>query len=128
MNILTIPGNVNNAKSYPFWAEFLALVPEHKVKEIKSILSEKEIIDLINWCDVYITIDSFVPHLVAYHKLNKKGVVIFGKSDPLIFGYPANINLLKDRKNLRPDQFRWWNDQVWCPNDFVSPEEIVKVL
>lgn len=105
----------------------MKLIPEHEVKEIKGILPEPEIIDLVNWCDVWITIDSFLPHLCQYHNL-KKGIVLWGKSDPTIFGYKSNINLLKDRKRLRPDQFRWWNDVKHSNEDWVLPEEILKVL
>lgn len=127
MKILISRGNLQNAKSYPFWEEFLALIPEHEVKEIKGILSEKEIIDLINWSNIWVSVDSFIPHLCAYHHL-KRGIVIWGKSNPNIFGYKNNINLLKDPKNLRPDQFRWWNDQKHDPEDFVSADVLVTTL
>ena len=127
MKILINRGNLQNAKSYPYWEEFLVLAKEHEIKEIKGILSEKEIIDLVNWCDIWITIDTFLPHLCAYNKL-KKGIVIWGKSDPLLFGYPQNINLLKDRKYLRPDQFTFWTGVKNEPGSFVSADDLYKSL
>lgn len=127
MKILINRGNLENAKSYPYWEEFLALAKDHEIKEIKGILPEQEIIDLVNWCDVWITIDSFLQHLCHYHKL-KSGIVIWGKSDPKIFGYDYNKNLLKDRKKLRLDQFRWWKDIKLDKDDFVSADDLYKSL
>ncbi len=131
MKILIVRGNKQNTKSYPYWEELILLLKDHEIKEIKEILPEQEIIDLVNWSDVWITIDSFLPHLCAYHKL-KRGIVIWGKSDPLLFGYPHNINLLKDKKYLRKMQFRdWvspWNDVEWNKEAFVSPETILEAL
>jgi len=133
MKILVVPGNTINAKSYPFWEEFYELAKSHEVKKIEGILPEQQIIDEINSCDVWISIDSFIQHLVAYHKL-KPGIVIWGKSDPKIFGYPSNANLLKSRKHLRSQQFMWWAnpDGSWKepsnPSSFVSPEEVLKTI
>ncbi len=131
MHILIIRGNNQNCKSYPYWEELLLLLKDHEVKEIKGILSEQEIIDLINWSDVWINIDSFVQHLAAYHKL-KKGIVLWGKSDPKLFGYPHNINLLKDKKYLRQNQYRdWvspWNDVEQNLDMWVSPETVLDAL
>lgn len=127
MKILIVPGNVHNAKSYPYWDELLELIKDHEIRKIQGILTEQEIIDLVNWCDIFISIDSFLPHLAHYHKL-KRGVVIWGKSDPKIFGYEENINLIKDINHLRSEQFKWWIDEPHDPKVFVSPEEIVKWL
>jgi len=127
MKILIVPGNVQNAKSYPYWDSLLSLLKDHEIRKIEGILKEQEIIDAINWCDTWISIDSFVQHLVTYHHL-KPGIVLWGKSDPLIFGYPTNINLLKDRKYLREDQFKWWKDEPIDIDVFVQPEEIIKRL
>lgn len=127
MKILIVPGNVQNAKSYPHWEQFLVLVRDHEVKRIEGMLKEREIIDLVNWCDVWVSIDSFLPHLVAYHKL-KRGVVVWGKSDPLIFGYPTNVNLLKGREHLRAGQFRHWSEEPYNPSVFVSPETVFQMV
>ena len=120
MKILICPGNVQTAKSYPHWDRFLALARDHEIKKIEGMMEEEAIIDLVNWCDVWISIDTFLPHLIKWHKL-KPGIVIWGKSDPLIFGYSTNTNLLKDRKYLRTEQFRWWFDEKHDPEVFVSP-------
>ena len=127
MRILIVPGNNKNAKSYPHWDRLLELLGDHEIKKIEGILKEQEIIDWVNWCEVWISIDSFLQHLVSHYKL-KRGIVIWGKSDPEIFGYKTNINLLKDRKCLRAEQFKWWKDEPIDPDVFVPPEMIVEAL
>lgn len=129
MKIFVLPGNITTPKSYPHWDKFIALARAngHEVLKIRGTLEESSIIELINWCDVWISIDSFLQHLVHYREL-KRGIVLWGTSDPLIFGYPANINLLKDRKYLRPQQFKWWREDPYTPEAFVSPEEVLQAL
>ena len=124
MKILVVPGNVHTAKSYPHWDRFLELLRGHEVTTISGTIPLEQVIGLVNWCDVWVSIDSFLQHLVAYYKL-KPGVVIWGLSDPLIFGHPENINLLKDRKYLRASQFHWWRDQPSVPDAFVEPEQVL---
>jgi hypothetical protein len=125
MKILICRGNTKNAKSYPYWDELIKLLGSHEIKEISGILPEKKIIELVNWCDIWISIDSFLQHLVAYHKL-KKGIVIWGLSDPELFGYKSNINLLKDRKYLRPgiEQYLFWKDVPINKEAFISAKEV----
>jgi hypothetical protein len=127
MKILMVPGNNHNAKSYPHWDEIIRSLSGHEIKKIEGLLKEQELIDLVNWCDVWVSIDSFLPHLAAYHHL-KRGIVLWGKSDPLIFGYKHNVNLLGGRSYLRAEQFRWWMDEPIDPNVFVGPEVVVKEI
>jgi hypothetical protein len=128
MKVLICRGNFETPKSYPHWEELLKLINDHvfEVKELKGIVPEATIIDMVNWCDVWITVDSFLPHLCAFKKL-KPGIVLWGKSDPNIFGYSHNVNLLKNRDNLRPgkEQFMWWKDVPYDKDIFVSPQEVV---
>ena len=127
MKILINRGNLQNAKSYPYWDELISLLKDDEVKEIKGIMPIKEIVELVNWCDVWLSIDSFLPHLCAYYKL-KTGIVIWGKSDPELFGYKHNNNILKSHENLRKDQFRWWKDVVWNKADFYPAETILSEI
>ena len=75
--------------------------------------------------DLFLTVDSFLPHFVYAEKLNKRGVVVFSQSSPAIFGHPENINLLKGEKYLRHFQFQSWADATYNADAFVSPEEVV---
>jgi hypothetical protein len=127
MKILICRGNRETPKSYPYWDELLALLKDHEIKEITGILSEQEIIDLVNWSDTYITVDSFLPHLCNEKKL-KPGVVIWGLSDPKLFGFPQNTNLLKGRMYLRPRQFLWWKDVPVNEDAFVKPEVVLEAI
>jgi ADP-heptose:LPS heptosyltransferase len=127
VKILVVPGNVHTAKSYPHWPQLLKLLEGHEVRKILGELPLSEIIEAVNWCDVWVSIDSFLQHLVAYYKL-KPGVVIWSKSNPAIFGYSTNINLLKDRKYLKPQQFKWWRDEPDDLDAFVAPEIIVQEI
>ena len=127
IKILIIPGNIQTPKAYPFWDRLLEMLKEHEVRKLEGMLKEQEIMDLINATDLWISIDSFVPHLVAYHKL-KPGIVLWAKSDPLIFGYPTNTNLLKDRKYLKAEQFRWWKDEPMDIDAHVDPEVILREI
>ena len=127
MKIVICRGNIRNAKSYPYWDELLVLLKDHEIKEIKGILPEQEIIDIVNESDLWISIDSFLPHLCNYKKL-KPGIVIWGLSDPVLFGFPQNINLLKGKMYLRPDQYGLWKDIKENPDAFVKPEVVLEAI
>ena len=128
-----------NAKNYPFWPELVKLLKQDGFNTIqigihgetdiganekRLNLSMGKLENLIKENSIVITVDSFIQHFCWY--LNKPAIVIWGKSDPEIFGHPENINLLKDRVNLRLDPFRWWED-VEASNDlsiWVDPQTI----
>lgn len=131
-----------NAKNYPHFSELIIrLLKEDKeiiqigiegeerfkgVKEFRKNLSLKEIENIIKECDYWISVDNFLPHLA--HHVKKPGVVIWGVSDPNIFGYPENLNILKDRKNLRQRQFDIWEIIAFNPSVFLSPDQIIKLI
>lgn len=85
-----------------------------------------QIIALLKRCDIWLSIDSFLQH--AAHSINKQGVVIWSVSDPEIFGYKENINLLKDRKYLRKNQFNIWFDEPYNEDAFVSYMDVLKEI
>lgn len=126
------------AKNYPFWREVITSLKEKgvttiqvsgkgeeqlNVDEVKENLPMEVLVNLIRRADSFISVDSFAPHFAYFYK--KYGVVIFSKSDPEIFGYTENINLLKDKKYLRRQQFEYWNGVKMEPESFVSPEIVV---
>lgn len=90
------------------------------VADFRFNMPYQEIEKLLGKCDTWVSVDSFLPH-VAYH-LKKPGIVIWSVSDPKIFGYPQNRNLLKDRKYLRKNQFDIWEAHSLVPDSFVEPE------
>ena len=130
--------NMPNPKTYPYWGEVVEELGENNfiqigvpnesliVKDFRVNLPLQEIRELIYKCDTWISVDSFLPHFA--HHLQKPGIVIFSLSDPLIFGYPENMNLLKDRSYLRPNQFEIWEVQSFIADAFVSPEIVVDAI
>lgn len=129
-----------NAKSYPadWWMAVInnfgpenfiqiglhgeqQLVPDFrtnlKMSEVKHLLAE---------CDLWIGCDSFLQHLA--HHLSIPGIVLWSKSDPSIFGYQENKNLLKDRKYLRHNQFDMWEAETFTPDAFVPPYEVITAI
>ena len=132
-----------NPKNYPHWVELVKLMRDggHEVIQIGSgkatqiigtngflyNLKMSEIEELIRKVDCWVSVDSFLPHLCAYHKL-KKGVVLWGQSDPNIFGYSRNTNLLKDRSYLREKQFWIWEQCDYNADAFVSAQDAYRAV
>ena len=58
----------------------------------------------------------------------KRGIVLWSVSDPLIYGHPENVNLLKSRDCLSENQFLWWEFVKHDPAKFVEPEVVKEAL
>jgi hypothetical protein len=129
-------------KNYPYWKE---LVKELRFLEVETIQiglygealiganrysfipSIKKLGEFIKECgEKWIGIDNFFPHLC--HSLGIKGVVLWGISDPLIFGHETNINILKDRKYLKPNQYDVWYAKDYNLEMWLKPEEIINIV
>lgn len=126
-----------NPKNYPYWQELIALIDEPivqvgiigeqpLVQDFRANLPLTELRKLIKECRTWISVDSFFQHL-AWDE-GKKGIVLWGPSDPLIFGHPENINLLKDRSHLVANQFLWWQLTDHKNERFVKPQEVIEHL
>lgn len=127
-----------NAKDYPFWKELVALLKSRGNRVVQVgckgeqkldaddcffDLTEDELVNQINKSDCWISVDSYFQHVAQ--QTGKNGIVLWGPSDPNIFGYPNNINLLKDRKYLRNDQYAPWHDEKLNEDAWVNPESIL---
>lgn len=148
MKILIFPfarpllGGGENPKNYPlhYWKRLISLIEsaghsiiqvgltgeQQLVNDFRKDLSINELSNLIKVCDTWVGIDSFGQHLCW--DLNKPGIVIFSQSDPNIFGHKENINLLKDRKYLRKNQFFLWSQSDYIIDAYVLPEEVFQNL
>jgi ADP-heptose:LPS heptosyltransferase len=128
-----------NPKNYPYWEELIQKIPKsihvvqvgvegekQLVEDFRKNLSIAELSQLIKDCRTWIGVDSFFQHLAW--DCQKPGIVLWSVSNPLIFGHPENMNLLKDRKYLAPNQFLWWDFTAFDENSFVKPEEVIKFL
>jgi ADP-heptose:LPS heptosyltransferase len=126
-----------NPKNYPYWEELIAQIDEpivqvgiadekQLVKDFRQNLRISELRELIQECRTWISCDSFFQHL-GWDE-GKQGIVLWGVSDPLIYGHPENINLLKDRSYLAPNQFLWWESTEHKNERFVKPKEVLQYL
>jgi ADP-heptose:LPS heptosyltransferase len=124
----------NNAKNYPFWKELISLIDDDIVQvgvtgeiplvdDFRPNLNYSELCKLIRSSNTWISVDSYFQHLGW--DIGCPGIVLWGTSDPNIFGHPENTNLIKDRKYLRGNQFLWWeydtpNEDCWVLPDYVN--------
>ena len=128
-----------NPKNYPYWKELIQLIGDSismvqvgvngeipLVKDCRFNLSIPELKILISQCTTWISVDSMFQHLAW--DCNKKGIVLFSQSDPLIFGHESNINLLKSRLYLRKNQFLWWEDVDLIEDSYIHPSEVIRHL
>lgn len=131
----------NNAKNYPYWSHLIKLLRKENcliwqvgTKNESDLGADERYCDLpmenlkfiLEECDFWISVDNFFQHFAHYY--NKQGVVIFSKSDPELFGYKENFNILKDRKYLREDQFNIWNDEKLNIESFVLPIDVINSI
>lgn len=124
-------------KSYPWPKELAQLLEkeEHLIQvggendeqvtdDFRKNLSFREVGKLIHESRTGICVDSFLQHYYWY--VDRRAIVIFSVSDPVIFGHKENLNLLKDRKYLRENQWDLYYSSQVNPEAFVSPEEVLE--
>jgi ADP-heptose:LPS heptosyltransferase len=126
-----------NPKNYPYWSELIKLINDpivqigvegetRLVRDFRINLPITELRELIKQCRTWIGVDSFFQHLAWTE--GKKGIVLWSVSDPLIFGHPENVNLLKSRSYLSDKQFLWWEDQKYEKDAFIDPHLVIENL
>jgi ADP-heptose:LPS heptosyltransferase len=129
-----------NPKDYPYWPRLVELLKATGERVLQIGLEGEALLtidyyynlkiskikELIEGADLWISVDSFLPHLA--HHIPKRGIVLWGPSDPRIFGYPENENLWKGEKYLRKDNFGYWENCTANPEAFYKPEEVMIVV
>jgi ADP-heptose:LPS heptosyltransferase len=136
-----LPNVENNPKNYPWWQELIDALNNkyyiiqvslkgekilQNISELKLNSSLKDLKKLLLECDFFITVDSFFHHLATL--VNKRGIVIYGYSDPKIFGNDMHINIIKGKQYLRKNQFGLWSEVEYNENVFVKPNVILKII
>lgn len=136
----TMRNGDRHPKNYVHWPELVSLLQAqgHELLQF-GVEGEEQLVDnfikgapitevsrLLLDCDTWIGVDSFGQHLAW--SLGKRGIAIFGQSDPNIFGHIENINLLKDRSYLRHKQFWLWEQCTAVDECWVEPEKVVEAL
>ena len=133
-----------NPKDYPWWPEVIGRLRGQGFQDIIQIGIKGEeaigvdrmifngpfyeLAEIIKESLAWASVDNFLPHFCRVCAPNKPGVVIFSQSDPEIFGYQENINLLKDDKYLREKQFDLWTHAEFIEEAFVEPERVVNAI
>lgn len=132
-----MPDGKLHPKDYPYWKEVISGLNDHIIQvgiegevqlvdDFRKGLSLGQLQKLVNECDTWISVDSFFQHFCW--DLHKPGIVLWGQSDPLIFGHPENVNLLKDRKYLREKQFWLWTQCEYNKDAFVEPQVVIDAV
>ena len=132
-----LPNGKTNPKNYPFWKELIPLIDDHIVQvgvegeeqlvsDFRKNMPIQALCELLHECRTWISCDSFLQHL-GWHE-GVRGIVLWSVSDPLIFGHPENLNLLKSRDYLVSNQFLTWDHTEHKSERFVAPEVVAKHL
>ena len=137
-----LPIKKRNAKNYPWFKEIveelnkigyyviqIGTKEEKEIEGVKEFIKNKtieEIAKILKDSYLWISVDNMVQHLA--NTINKRGIVIYGKSNPKNFGYSQNINVIKDEKYFRKDQFSWWMNEDFDDNVFVKPDKIIEIV
>lgn len=138
-----LPTGLRNAKNYPWWPELVALLNaqghevvqlgitgEDRIEGVGQFIQGfplEKLIDVIRSCATWISVDSWLSHFCATMRL-QPGIVIWAQSNPRIWGYHHNTNLLKSKEYLRPFQYAPWYDVPYNEDAFVSPEVVVEAV
>lgn len=140
-----LPNRPDNPKNYPYWDKvikflkrrnvYIIQIGAHKIKVIPNVdeyifePSFRQLVNLINEADLWVSVDSFLQHFVRLNNLNTVGVVVWGPSNPNIFGYKENVNVYLDEKFFRPNQFDVWFFETFDQQNWVSAEVVAdKIL
>ncbi len=133
--------NLPSPKDYPWPKELASLLldQEHDViqcgagKEpqfVDTYLKDLPFNDLRQHLfnvELLVAVDSYLQHLAWF--MQKRSLVIFSISDPLIFGHAdLHVNMLKDRKYLRANQFDLYYANQFNNDAFPTPEEVLTVI
>lgn len=127
-------------KNYPYWPKLVSLLNddgyevtqvgvkgETRIEGVSQFVTNfpfSKLRDLVNGCQTWISVDNFFPHFCHCERL-RRGIVLWGQSDPRIFGYGTNINLLRGRDYLRQYQYQSWEEAPDRPDAFVYAENVM---
>jgi hypothetical protein len=133
--------NIDNPKNFPHWEHLIKLMEiegwevtqfigregEPRYAKVCKSMGIPDLVKLVKEeMDFFLCGDNFLQHLCHFY--DKRGFVIFGQSNPEIFGYPENINILKDTKYLRKLQFWDWEQTPYIPEAFPSAIEVFNII
>lgn len=131
-----------NPKNYPWWQLLLEELASDRHELTVITYGEEEHINvaaktytpgrlysvesLLESHDMFMSVDNYMQHMA--HFLGVRGVVMYGPSDPRIFGYKENLNLYEDEKFFRPHQFQTWDECDFSEDAFMRPEKALPLI
>jgi len=125
-------------KDYPYWKELVSILnKKHHIIQIgvngepiiegihesKFNLSFKELEELTLSVDSFISVDNFYPHFC--NTIGKYGYVIWGPSNPAIYGYAKNVNIIHTKPQFKVNQFGLWDKSDYNIHSFPSVNEVI---
>lgn len=128
-----------NPKDYPHWLAVIRdLAQRHHIVQIgadgeQPIPGAQEhhfgspyavLKGYLDKADMILGVDNFLQHFAALY--GKRGVVIFGQSDPRIFGCEGNDNILVHPDALRQYQFQTWEEIEYRDDVWPDPQMVVQ--
>jgi hypothetical protein len=134
--------NKENPKNYPYWPGLVAMLRETcnvvqiavtgeavipGVSKVAIDLKMREIESMTQSCDTWVSVDSFLQHMVNCCG-KKPGTVIWSLSDPSIFGYGYNLNVLKDRARLKRFQFGIWEECEYDADAYMPADAVYALM
>lgn len=132
--------NKPNPKDYPYWQELILLLKDFTIIQV-GVSSEKKLAGVDSFAfdlsleslkevllktNIWISVDNFWQHFAWYH--GKRGIALFGPSDPAIFGHKENKNLYRDKKYFRPNQFDMWENCPLNNEAFIKPKTVYQYV
>lgn len=127
----------HNPKNYPYWQQVLAGIQlpviqiavqgdQQLVQDCRFNQSLQQLDQLLEECHTWLAVDSFFQHW-AWHR-RKQGIVLWGPSNPNIFGHEENINLTLGPTAWRENQFLTWEQLPYNKHVFVKPALVLAAL
>lgn len=138
----TLRSGAKNPKDYPHWEAVISLLVamgyhviqvgaagEYRFPNVQGFcwgLRLKLIAKALQECATWASVDNFFQHFATYE--GKRGVVVFGQQDPYVFGHPANVNLLKGVRYIRPNIWEWWDNAQYREDCWVDAETVANAI
>jgi ADP-heptose:LPS heptosyltransferase len=126
-----------NPKNYPWWPQLIRMLDlpvtqvavsgdSPLVSDVRWNLPLDELAQLVTQCEFWISCDSFFQHFAW--DLNKPGVVLWGPSNPAIFGHKENINIVGGSQHFVKDQFLMWSMHEYQADRFASAACVAQII
>ena len=131
---------LQNPKDYPWWPELIQRLEskgllivqvgvegeKQLVQDFRTNLSLVALGDLVQKCSFWISVDSFFQHFAW--DCGKPGFVIWGPSDPRIFGHKENYNIWTGGKDCIDYQFGLWENVALNNNRFPKVGKVISEI